>query len=297
MVIDRLLNRFTLIMTLLLVAVGLSACYKDAGDDMEPTSNRVDLSDIAPTTPATPTPMVTAMPTAQPFETMTRTLVPTTTPADFVPDEQPTAEPAESTLVEEPGAGPTSTLLFAPSFTPAITLMPTEPGITTPGMSDIQPSPTTTPTLDPAFQPTPTALPVEENPCIHVVRPNDTLYSIAQDNSVLLTDLVAANANLLGGNQNTPLQIGWQLQIPGCSVPGAEPTATSEAEADTGGEVTPTAVPQEGFPKTHTVQSGETIYSIGRLYGVDPQAIIDANNLVNPSLIRPGDTLVIPAPE
>jgi LysM repeat protein len=297
MVIDRLLNRFTLIMALLLVVAGLSACYKDAGDDMEPTSNRVDLSDIAPTTPATPTPMITAIPTTQPLATTTRTLVPTTTPADFVPDEQPTAEPTESTLVDEPDAVPTNTPQFAPSFTPAVTFTPTEPGITTPGMSDIQPSPTTTPTLDPAFLPTPTALPVEENPCIHIVKPNDTLYSIAQDNSILLTDLVTANAGLLGGNPNTPLQIGWQLQIPGCIVPGTEPTATSEAEVDTGAEVTPTAVPQEGFPKNHTVQAGETIYSIGRLYGVDPQAIINANNMVNPNLIQPGDTLVIPAPE
>jgi LysM repeat protein len=284
MVIDRLLNRLALTLTLILVVAGASACYKNAGDNVEPTSNRVDLSDIAPTTPATPTPMPTAMPTAQsaqPAVTTTRTLVPTTTPADFVPTEP---------LVVEPQ--PTSTSPFAPSFTPAFTPTPMEPGITTPGMSDIQPSPTPPPTINPAFQPTPTALPVEENPCIHVVQPNDTLYSIAQANNVLLGDLVAANPGLLGGSPNTPLQIGWQLQIPGCNVPGAEPTTAAGETA-----VTPTAGSPEGFPKTHVVQAGETIYSIGRLYGVAPQAIIDANNLANPNLIQPGDTLVIPAPQ
>ena len=93
-------------------------------------------------------------------------------------------------------------------------------------MSDIQASPTLRPTIDSTFQPTPTALPVEQNPCIHVVKPNDTLYSIAQENDLLLNDLVAANPDLLGGSANTPLQIGWQLKIPGCLPPGVTPTAT-----------------------------------------------------------------------
>ncbi len=287
MVIERLLKRFLLILTLILVVVGVSACYKDAGDDMEPTSNQVNLSDIAPTTPATPTPMPTAMTTAQPAETAIRTLVPTTTPADFVPS----VEPTENTLVE---IQPTNTAPFAPSFTPAVTALPTEPGIATPGMSDILPSPTTPPTIDPRFQPTPTSIPIEENPCIHVVQPNDTLYSIAQDNEVLVPDLVAANPSLLGGSQYTPLQIGWQLQIPGCIVPGTEPTIAAVE-----GETTPTSATSqpEGFPKTHVVQPGETIYAIGRLYGVTAEAIIAANNLANPNLIQPGDTLIIPAPQ
>jgi LysM repeat protein len=286
MVIERLLKRFWLILTLMVVVVGVSACYKDAGSDMEPTSNQVNLSDIAPTTPATPTPMPTAMPTAQPAVTATRTLVPTTTPAEFAPS----AEPTENTLVE---GQPTATVQFAPTFTPAVTAPPTEPGIATPGMSDILPSPTTPPTVDARFQPTPTSIPIEEDPCIHVVKPNDTLYSIAQDNEVSLADLVAANPSLLGGSEYTPLQIGWQLQIPGCNVPGAEPT-TAAVEGE------PTATPaaqEEGFPKTHVVQPGETIYAIGRLYGVSPEAIIAANNLANPNLIQPGDTLIIPAPQ
>jgi LysM repeat protein len=286
MPIERLLKRFWLILTLIIVAVGVSACYKDAGNDMEPTSNQVNLSDIAPTTPATPTPMPTAMPTAQPAVTATRTLVPTTTPPEFVPSAQPT----ENTLVE---SQPTNTAPFAPSFTPAQSPMPTEPGIATPGMSDILPSPTTPPTVDPRFMPTPTALPVEENPCIHVVQPNDTLYSIAQENDVSVPDLVASNPSLLGGSEYTPLQIGWQLQLPGCAVPGAEPT-TAAVE----GEVTSMPAAQdEGFPKTHVVQPGETIYAIGRLYGVSPEAIIKANNLANPNFIKPGDTLTIPAPQ
>ena len=44
----------------------------------------------------------------------------------------------------------------------------------------------------------------------------------------------------------------------------------------------------------HIVQWGETLYSIGRWYGVSPWAIAQANGLVNPNYIRYGQRLVIP---
>ncbi len=46
----------------------------------------------------------------------------------------------------------------------------------------------------------------------------------------------------------------------------------------------------------HIVQSGDTVYSIGRQYGVDPQAIINANSLANPNALSVGQQLTIPAP-
>ena len=301
MVKDRLVNRLMLILVLCLVVIGVSACYKNAGENVQPTSNRVDLNDLAPTTPApSPTTMATSVPTTQPQATATRTLVPTMTPPDAVPSEEPTVEPTEPDTAEpdtsESGeaAPPSNTPRLRPTFTPAIQAQtPTEPGIATPGMSDIQASNTPAPTIDPAFMPTPTAIPVEENPCIHVVRANDTLYSIAQNNEVLLADLVAANPTFLGGNPNTMLQIGWQLQIPGCDTgePEATPVEEGAAEETTGDMVT--LAP--GGSTNYTVQAGDTIYSIGRKFGVDPQAIIDANALVNPNRISPGDVLIIPA--
>ena len=44
----------------------------------------------------------------------------------------------------------------------------------------------------------------------------------------------------------------------------------------------------------HVVQPGETIYCIGRAYGVHPWAIAGYNGLVNPGLIVPGQVLAIP---
>ena len=44
----------------------------------------------------------------------------------------------------------------------------------------------------------------------------------------------------------------------------------------------------------HTVKYGETLYCIGRAYGVDPWAIATQNVVANPNLIHPGTILEIP---
>jgi len=51
------------------------------------------------------------------------------------------------------------------------------------------------------------------------------------------------------------------------------------------------AVPSRG---SHKVQRGNTVYSISRLYGVPVRAIIEANGLTPPYLLKVGDTLTIP---
>lgn len=44
----------------------------------------------------------------------------------------------------------------------------------------------------------------------------------------------------------------------------------------------------------HTVRPGETLHSIGRLYGVSPSALAAANRLANPNFVFVGQRLVIP---
>jgi lysozyme len=70
-----------------------------------------------------------------------------------------------------------------------------------------------------------------------------------------------------------------------------QPTAVSQITS-----VAPTAQPASGQGQmvTHTVKSGETLSSIARQYGTTPDAIADANNLTNPSVIYPGQKLKIP---
>lgn len=318
------LSRPGLVIGLVLLALLASACYRDAGENVQPTSNRVDLTDLEPTTlPATETPTerpsVTA--TDPPDEpagpTATRTLRPTITPAEVLPGQEDDADAAETGADDDAGADaasaeddapPTATEAqspqIPPTFTPVVTAADDDVALETPGMNDIEPSATPAPTIDPTLRPTASPIPPGENPCVHVVQPNDTLYSIAQDNGVLLSDLVAANPTLLGGSEFTPLQIGWELQLPGCSTGEADTGAETveddtgaanddgSANDDTGTEEQPPA--SEDGTITHTVQAGETIYAIGRLYNVDPDAIIAANNLLNPNQIQPGQVLIIP---
>lgn len=103
----------------------------------------------------------------------------------------------------------------------------------------------------------------------YVVQSGDTLSAIGARFGVAWQDIAAAN-NIAGPNYN--IYRGQQLVIPGVST-------------------TPTpATPS----RTHTVQSGETLYSIAVQYGTTVQAILEANNLSNPNLIYKGQVLNIP---
>ncbi len=52
-----------------------------------------------------------------------------------------------------------------------------------------------------------------------------------------------------------------------------------------------TAVLAEGW---HVVRCGETLFAIGRMYGVNPYQIAQVNGLANPDYIRIGQWLYIP---
>ena len=84
-----------------------------------------------------------------------------------------------------------------------------------------------------------------------------------------------------------------------------EPSASGTAEAPVGETPTavpsePTAAPEQPPPSVpaegveHVVAWGETLEIIASHYGVTAQAIVAANNLANPDLIRAGDVLIIP---
>jgi LysM repeat protein len=49
-----------------------------------------------------------------------------------------------------------------------------------------------------------------------------------------------------------------------------------------------------GAPGYHRVRLGETVFSIGRLYGVNPWAIVSANHLADANKIYAGQVLHIP---
>jgi LysM repeat protein len=75
-----------------------------------------------------------------------------------------------------------------------------------------------------------------------------------------------------------------------------EPTITAEPTVAPTPTPAPTATP-EPTPLIHVVQPGDQLGRIAARYGVTVAAIVEANNLANPNLIRVGQRLIIPLPE
>jgi LysM repeat protein len=94
---------------------------------------------------------------------------------------------------------------------------------------------------------------------------------------------------------------------PEAGYPGIEVSPTPESGGATdpnagggegGGEVVvvePTAV-SPALPTNHTVQAGDTLYSISNRYGVSQEEIAAANNITTSGLLTVGQVLIIPAP-
>lgn len=105
----------------------------------------------------------------------------------------------------------------------------------------------------------------------HIVQPGENLYRIGLQYGVSWVVLQDYN-NLPSPNV---IYVGQELRIPG------------DAEDDD-----TTTPPQTG--DTYVVQAGDTLYSIGRDFGVDWREIATANNIVNPYRLFVGRELTIP---
>lgn len=77
--------------------------------------------------------------------------------------------------------------------------------------------------------------------------------------------------------RNAPIPVPYPNEKP-----TPPPGSVSSSSVTTGGQ-------------TVTVQKGDTVYAISRRTGVEPQAIIAANNLKPPYLLHPGEQLVLTA--
>lgn len=111
------------------------------------------------------------------------------------------------------------------------------------------------------------AAPPQAEPLVHVVAAGDTLANIAYQYGTTVRALMEAN-DLQDPNL---IYIGQRLTIPGRSAGGGASSAT-----------------------TYTVKFGDTLSAIAQAFGVSLEALMQANNLTEPSLIRVGQVLRIP---
>lgn len=138
---------------------------------------------------------------------------------------------------------------------------------------------------------------------VHCVRPGETLYRIgtyygvspyviAQYNGLANPALIRAGSCLRIPARVGPYGCGWQP----CPAPRVVPYPCGWQPCAPRPVVQPCAPPRCG-PVAYTrycVQPCDTLFAIGRRFGVSPWAIASLNHLANPNYIRVGQCLLIP---
>jgi murein DD-endopeptidase MepM/ murein hydrolase activator NlpD len=111
-----------------------------------------------------------------------------------------------------------------------------------------------------------------------IVEPGQTLYSIGRANGMTVATLASAN----GIKPPYEVHAGQRIRIPGVDEPHAEAAYAP--------------VNQNFSTKTsvHRVESGETLFSLGRSYGVHPYKIADLNDLSHNATLTVGQKVRIP---
>ncbi|HUN23453.1 MAG TPA: LysM peptidoglycan-binding domain-containing protein [Anaerolineales bacterium] len=147
-----------------------------------------------------------------------------------------------------------------------------------------QPQPTTLPTdVPPSTQVPPTVAPVVENPTAvppvatalpapagttYTVQAGDWMWAIARKLNIDPNALIAANPGIDPAN----LQPGQVINLPNGTAPQATPA--------TG--------------RTHIVAAGENLFRIAQQYNTTYEAIAQANSILPPYVLYPGQVLNIP---
>jgi membrane-bound lytic murein transglycosylase D len=118
---------------------------------------------------------------------------------------------------------------------------------------------------------------------IHTIVYGDTLSALAQRYRVGVEQILGANP----GTEARLLRIGGKLRIPALAGDSPPPPPAP----DTGLALENSGLVFEG---THLVQRGETLWSIARLYQMDPRILAEANGMGLNDILREGRILKTP---
>ncbi|UNK72106.1 LysM peptidoglycan-binding domain-containing protein [Microbacterium sp. H1-D42] len=114
----------------------------------------------------------------------------------------------------------------------------------------------------------------------HTVVRGETVYGIATKYKTSVAAIIAAN----GLKSSAVIYPGQKLRVGGKSAaPASKPSTAPAAPA--------------AKPKTHKVAAGDTLFGIATKYGTTVSVLLSANGLSSGSIIYPGQTLRLTAPE
>ncbi len=123
----------------------------------------------------------------------------------------------------------------------------------------------------------------------HKVEPRETLYALSRKYSVPVNLIVEANPSV-----QSDIKVGQIVLIPrkSTAIAGAVASATKASPAAAPAASNRTYTVSESGNKTHTVQGGQTLFAISRLYNVSVDDIKRWNKLTSNS-ISAGTTLIV----
>lgn len=175
-------------------------------------------------------------------------------------------------------APPVADIALFPTITPFPPTATHTPTVTIP------PSETPTASLTPSLTPPPTATETPQPPREHPVTAGETLYVLSLFYDVSIQSIADAN----GIAPDTPIQLDSTILVPW---PTATPPLTA-IETEINGE--PVIADPIDCERAE-IQEGDSIVSVAVQYRVDFNVLLEVNRLTEESILRPGDTVCIPA--
>lgn len=121
---------------------------------------------------------------------------------------------------------------------------------------------------------------------IHVVEQGETLYGLSKRYGITIDDMIAANPGAENG-----LKIGQKLNIPGAGSSMANTTNANQQVRnafENAASPATIAAPQGSDPVFHTMQTGESIFTIAKQYNASIEGIITSNPGLEPDEYVPG---------
>jgi LysM repeat protein len=173
-------------------------------------------------------------------------------------------------------------------------------------LTDPSDVPTTTPWATP-----PPVVYVEGGPVVpsnggaegsYTVEPGDSAYAIALRFGITVEELAAANDMTVA--EIADLSVGQKLIIPQRAPEEQQPVTTITPET---GEPAATTTPETAEPETtstpvageegtYTVQDGDIPVTIAEKFGITVEALLAANDDIDPTNLSIGQVLIIPTP-